>query len=80
MQIITVKSATTASFRAINLCPVSTVEYLIMYSKNKSVYKEPMKYVEVQYSEDYGDYIENMDDEMASWKLKSLDQIIYESN
>jgi len=35
LQTVSVKKATTAGFKSINLCPITTKEYIFIYSKNK---------------------------------------------
>jgi adenine-specific DNA-methyltransferase len=72
--IITIKTATTASFRAINSCPVNVSEQLLVYSKNKELFKSIPIYWPTDYSEDYSHYIENVEDKSENWKLVSLDQ------
>jgi len=72
LQLITVKAASTASFRAINLCPVTVTEYILMYAKNRSYYHEKMHYIPAEYSEDYGTFIENINKPVDSWRLVSL--------
>jgi adenine-specific DNA-methyltransferase len=80
LQLVTIKSASTASFRSINTCPVTITEYILIYVKDKSVYKEPMQYIPVKYSEDYGSYIINKHENPSEWKIVSLTDIIYEQN
>ncbi len=80
LQVITIKSATTASFRSINFCPVTVTEYILMYSKNRNVYQRPMQYVATEYSEDYGHFIVNKDEPIEKWKLVSLDELFYQAN
>lgn len=80
LQIITVKSASTASYRSINLCPVTVTEYLLMYCKNQESYQQPMQYTRTAYSEDYGHYIENFNDSYENWKIVSLDELVYREN
>jgi len=77
VQIITVKSASTASFRSINTCPVTVAEYILMYSKKREKYNRPMQYVPSQYTEDYGTYIINRDQTVDKWKLQSIAEIVY---
>ncbi len=79
LQKITVKAASTASFRAINLCPVTISEYILMYAKNKTYYQRNMQYVESDYSEDYGYIIENFEQSPDKWKLSKLCDIIYKN-
>ena len=78
--IISIKTATTASFRAINECPVNVSEFILVYAKNKSLTIFSPQYIEVPYSEDYGSCIENFDKPIAEWKMRKLDDIIYEQD
>lgn len=80
LQIITVKCASTASFRSINLCPVTVTEYILMYAKDRDRYDEPMQYVESNYTEDYGSYIKNKKENHDKWEIIPLDKIIYEKH
>ena len=78
LQLITVKAASTASFRSINLCPVTVTEYVLMYAKKRDTYARPMQYVPSLYSEDYGGFIENRDSPSEKWKVVSLADKVYE--
>lgn len=80
LQVITVKAASTASFRAINLCPVTVTEYILMYARNRNCYDEPMQYVRTSYTEDYGYYIHNYEKALSKWRVISLDSIVYKRN
>src|SRR5699024_4080193 len=42
---VTIKTATTASFRAINDCPVNVSEFIVIYAKNKAKAKIKPVYV-----------------------------------
>ncbi|MCL1885438.1 MAG: site-specific DNA-methyltransferase [Dehalococcoidia bacterium] len=75
--IVTVKTATTASYRSINDCPVNISEHIIIYAKNKNYAQFIPQYVEVDYSEDYSNYIENFDKPQVQWKMRKIDDIIY---
>lgn len=74
---VTVKTATTASFRAINDCPVNVSEFILIYAKNKATAKIKPVYVASEYSEDYGSFIENIEETCDKWKIVSVDSIIY---
>ena len=76
---VTVKTATTASFRAINDCPVNVSEFLLIYAKYKPEALINPVYVASAYSEDYGSYIENFDKESSEWKIVPVDSKIYEA-
>lgn len=74
---VTIKTATTASFRAINDCPVNVSEFILIYAKKKFCAKIKPVYVESDYSEDYGSYIENKEDSPEDWRIVSVDSVIY---
>lgn len=74
---VTIKTATTASFRAINDCPVNVSEFILIYAKKKPSAKIKPVYVASDYSEDYGSYIENITDAPKDWRIVSVDSIIY---
>lgn len=76
--VVTLKTATTASYRSINVCPVNVSEYILVYAKDAQQAKFRPVYIPVDYSEDYGSYIENMDDSPENWVLKKLDDLIYD--
>lgn len=75
---VTVQTATTASFRAINDCPVNVSEFVLIYAKNKPFAKINPVYVESSYSEDYGGYIRNYEKNYIEWAIVSVDSLIYE--
>lgn len=74
---VTIKTATTASFRAINDCPVNVSEFILIYAKKKPLAKIKPVYVASDYSEDYGSYIENKEDAPENWRIVSVDSVIY---
>lgn len=76
---VTIKTATTASFRAINDCPVNVSEFIIIYAKNKAKAKIKPVYVACDYSEDYGSYIKNYNQDCSSWEIIPVDNLIYEA-
>lgn len=80
LQIVTIESATTASYRAINLCPVNVAEYLLIYAKEKTKFSGNVVYVKDRYSDDYGYFIENFEKENDKWKIVTLDELIHKQN
>lgn len=76
---VTVKTATTASFRAINDCPVNVSEFILIYAKDKAKAKINPVYVSCEYSEDYGSYIRNIEQDCSKWKIVSVDSMIYKA-
>ena len=75
LPISTLKVGTTASYRAINECPVNVTEYVIGYTK-KSQAKANKVYREAQYSEDYSHVIINKNAPVEKWELISIMEAI----
>ena len=77
VNVVTVKSATTASFRSINVCPVNVTEFVILYRKSAKLTLSTV-YTPVDYTEDYSHIIENFNSACDTWRIRSLDEIVYE--
>ena len=71
LPISTLKVGTTASYRAINECPVNVTEYVIGYTKNPQT-KVNKVYREAHYTEDYSHVIINKNAPVEDWKLVSI--------
>lgn len=76
LQFVSVKKATTAGFKAINFCPITVTEYILVYAKNKKMHKSRFVYKEAQYNEDYNRVITNKEELPEKWIIESLDNII----
>lgn len=76
LQIVSIKKSTTAGFKAINFCPTTVTEYLLIYTKDRRKYKNKIVYRETNYNEDYGTYIPNLRGNPEKWRLVSLDEVI----
>jgi adenine-specific DNA-methyltransferase len=79
IQTVAIKRATTAGFKAINLCPVTTKEFLLIYSKIRTKNTLNPVYVEVNNLENYDTFIENINENPKKWKFKSLHEVFYDS-
>ncbi len=79
LPIITLKAGTTASYRAINECPVNVSEYVLSYRKSSN-YVANRIYRETKYSEDYSYFIKNKNDNSEKWIIEKIDDIIYKNN
>lgn len=58
VQIIAVKTASTSGFKAVNPGPIDVTEYILFYTKNKSLFEFKKGYVEVDYHKNYNLYLE----------------------
>jgi adenine-specific DNA-methyltransferase len=80
LQTVCVKKATTAGFKAINLCPITTKEYIFIYSKEKKVQNTLNKvYVKADYIKDYDTYIPNIQEHPTKWKFITLNELFFKS-
>lgn len=81
LNLITIESASTASYRSINACPVNVSEYILVYAKNKDEVQIKPIYIKSGYSEDYSHFFEKFDSkDVSKSKLISLDEIVYKNN
>jgi adenine-specific DNA-methyltransferase len=79
LQTISVKKATTAGFKSINLCPITTKEYIFIYSKDKNNDNNSLNklYVKAKYINDYDTYIPNIKEIPSKWEFISLNNIYF---
>lgn len=80
VQLISVKASSPAGYKTVNPGPVDVTEYILFYTKNKSLFKFKKMYVPTEYDENYDMYIVNFEESPESWKLKPLRDVIYEMN
>jgi len=76
LQLVSIRKATTAGFKAINFCPTTVTEYILIYAKDKQKFKNKILYKEATYNEDYGTVIDNKNENPELWKLISLNDVI----
>lgn len=74
---VTVKSATTASFRSINVCPVNVTEFIVLYRKSNRLTLQSA-YTAADYTEDYSHIIEHFDQDISQWNLRTLDDVVHQ--
>lgn len=80
VQIIAVKTASPAGFKTVNPGPIDVTEYILFYTKDRKSFKFKRNYVAIDYDENYGLYIENIEDKPEKWKLIPLRDVIYKLN
>jgi adenine-specific DNA-methyltransferase len=71
---IVVKTSDPSGLKTVNPSPYSQTEYILMYAKDRSKYKYDMTYVESDYDDGYGRYIENIDDPHEIWRVVGLNE------
>jgi len=80
LQTISIKKATAAGFKSINLCPITTKEYIFIFGKNTNSDVALNKiYVKTSFVSDYDTFINNIADDYKKWNFESLNTIFYKS-
>ncbi|MGD0234563.1 MAG: site-specific DNA-methyltransferase [Syntrophorhabdales bacterium] len=75
---IVVEAATPSSFKTVNVGPTQTTQYLLFYSKEKSLFRYQQQYVPI-YDIDlqhFSRFIENVDEPANMWKFRSINDFI----
>ncbi len=80
LQLVSVKKATTAGFKAINFCPTTVTEYILIYAKDKSKIENKIVYVPAKYSDDYNRVVENPLEPPENWTFCSLNDAVLRYN
>ena len=80
VQIIAVKTASPAGFKTVNPGPIDVTEYILFYTKDRKSFKFKRNYVAIDYDQNYGLYIENIEDKPDKWKLIPLRDVVYKLN
>ena len=75
VQIIAVKTASPAGFKTVNPGPIDVTEYILFYTKNKSMYKFKKGYVPVGYNENYNLVLQRSDD-VRDWKFIPIKEAV----
>jgi adenine-specific DNA-methyltransferase len=75
VQIIAVKTASPAGFKTVNPGPIDVTEYILFYTKNKSMYKFKKGYVPVGYNENYNLVLQRSED-VRDWKFIPIKEAV----
>ena len=75
---IVVEAATGSSFKAANMGPLDTVQYLLFYAKDKSEFLYKQQYVvrEAVDLQHFSRFVENFDSDAEDWKFTSINDHI----
>jgi adenine-specific DNA-methyltransferase len=68
VQIISIKTASPAGFKTVNPGPIDVTEYILFYTKDKSVFEFVKGYIPVNYNKNYNLYLEKTKD-LKEWKF-----------
>jgi len=71
VQVIAIKTASPAGFKTVNPGPIDVTEYILFYTKNKSMFEFKKGYVPVSYNANYNLYLDK-DDDVSKWVFTPL--------
>jgi len=70
VQVISVKAASVSGFKSVNPGPIDVTEYILFYTKNKSVFPFGRNYVEMGYNKNYNKYLDrHSSDDTLKWEF-----------
>ncbi len=75
---ITVKTRSPSGFKTVNLGVFETAEYLLIYGKDKKLWKYNPQYVKSEYDSNYKYEITNLKDRPTNWNYQNIEDIISE--
>lgn len=73
VQIISVKTASTAGFKTVNPGPIDVTEYILFYTKCKTKFKFKKAYVPVSYNKNYNLVVKKAD-KLSDWTFEPIKQ------
>ena len=79
LNMIVVKTSDPSGHKTVNPSPYSQTEYILMYAKDRSLYKYDQIYVESGYDSGYGKIILNKEEHYSKWKIRSLNEVVASS-
>ena len=75
VQIIAVKTASPAGFKTVNPGPIDVTEYILFYTKNKSMFQFKKGYVPVGYNKNYN-LVLTPSDNVRDWSFTPIKQAV----
>lgn len=78
VQIISVKTASPAGFKTVNPGPIDVTEYILFYTKKKSVFNFKKAYVPVGYNKNYN-LVVTKNEDVKLWTFKPIKDVVIEN-
>lgn len=75
VQIIAVKTASSAGFKTVNPGPIDVTEYILFYTKNKSAFRFKKGYVPVGYNKNYN-LVLTRSENVEDWKFTPIKEAV----
>ncbi|MDP1587178.1 MAG: site-specific DNA-methyltransferase [Prosthecobacter sp.] len=76
LNMIVIKTSDPSGHKTVNPSPYSQTEYILMYARDRDVYKYDQKYVESAYDAGYGKIVLNKDEHYSNWKISGLNEVV----
>ncbi len=80
VQLIAIKTASPAGFKTVNPGPIDVSEYILFYTKHKSMFDFVKHYIPTGYDDNYKLVIENIEDDPKKWRLTHIRDCVYKEN
>ncbi len=74
LNMVVVKTSDPSGHKTVNPSPYSQTEYILMYSKDRNLYKYSQRYVEAAYDPGYSRYVINKHAPYEEWKFIGLNE------
>ena len=80
VQIIAVKAASVSGFKSVNPGPIDITEYILFYTKNKSVFEFRKNRIKSEYNTNYNQYLETHNtDDTSKWEFFPIKEHLLKS-
>lgn len=76
LNMIVVKTSDPSGHKTVNPSPYSQTEYILMYAKDRRLYRYEQRYVETSYDPGYNKYITNRGDHHSKWNVVGLNEFM----
>lgn len=76
LNMVVVKTSDPSGHKTVNPSPYSQTEYILMYARDRGLYKYEQRYVETNYDSGYNRVVLNRSEAFESWQFGSLNETV----
>ncbi len=76
INLLSIRTKSPSGFKTVNLGVFESAEFILIYGKNKKLWKYTPQYVPTEYDSNYKYEVINLDDDFTKWKFRNIDEII----
>jgi len=73
---VTVKTRSPSGFKTVNLGVFESAEYLLIYGKNRKLWKYNPQFEATEYDENYSFQVTNIDEPYSKWKIANIKEVV----